>query len=286
MLNPNKKFKIILGVALVLLLSLAIFLVINNLSSKKKTENFNEEEFLAKIQKQYDEIHKDSFKVVGESACLPVKDENIPHNDICLFAIKSEEGYYRLQAPSDDPNNIVNKIKAGQKVEISGELIKEESDVYQTLGTIKVLGIKYLSTETENLSAGLPETFRADYISFSNYNFNTFKAEEYPKLESWVENGEIECNETPLESSLPLRVNKKEINGQKYCVAASSEGAAGSVYTQYAYTTVIDGQVYSVIFLARYVNCSNYPDQKWQECEAERTSFNLDNLVDLEVRKR
>ncbi|MDD3301844.1 MAG: hypothetical protein PHR57_03695, partial [Patescibacteria group bacterium] len=89
MLNPNKKFKIILGVALVLLLSLAIFLVINNLSSKKKTENFNEEEFLAKIQKQYDEIHKDSFKVVGESACLPVKDENIPHNDICLFAIKS-----------------------------------------------------------------------------------------------------------------------------------------------------------------------------------------------------
>ncbi|MDD3301411.1 MAG: hypothetical protein PHR57_01390, partial [Patescibacteria group bacterium] len=215
-----------------------------------------------------------------------VKDENIPHNDICLFAIKSEEGYYRLQAPSDDPNNVVNKIKAGQKVEISGELIKEESDVYQTLGTIKVLGIKYLSTETENLSAGLPETFRADYISFSNYNFNTFKAEEYPKLESWVENGEIECNETPLESSLPLRVNKKEINGQKYCVAASSEGAAGSVYTQYAYTTVIDGQVYSVIFLARYVNCSNYPDQKWQECEAERTSFNLDNLVDLEVRKR
>lgn len=286
MLNPNKKFKIILGVALVLLLSLAIFLVINNLSSKKKTENFNKEEFLTQIKKQYEEIHQDSFKVIGEFSCLPVKDQNIPHNDICLFGIKSNEGYYRLQAPSDDSNNVVNKIKIGQKVEISGELIKEESEVYQTLGTIKVLGIKYLSTETENLSAGLPETFRADYISFSNYNFNTFKAEEYPKLESWVENGEIECNETPLESSLPLRVNKKEINGQKYCVIASSEGAAGSVYTQYAYTTVTDGQVYSIIFLARYVNCSNYPDQKWQECEAERESLNLDNLVDLEVRKR
>lgn len=286
MLNPNKKFKIILGVALVLLLSLAIFLVINNLSSKKKTENFNEEEFLTQIKKQYEEIHQDSFKVIGEFSCLPVKDQNIPHNDICLFGIKSNEGYYRLQAPSDDPNNVVNKIKIGQKVEISGELIKEESEVYQTLGTIKVLGVKYLDTEAENLKSNLPETFRANYISFSNYNANTFAAAEYPKLESWVENGEIECSETPQESSLPLRVSKKEINGQKYCVIASSEGAAGSVYTQYAYTTVIDGQVYSVIFLARYVNCSNYPDQKWQECEAERTSFNLDNLVDLEVRKR
>lgn len=143
----NKKSKIIFGVALVLLLFLTIFFVINNLSSKKETEKNKEEEFLAQIQKQYDEIHKDSFKVVGEFSCLPVKDENIPHNDICLFGIKSNDGYYRLQAPSDDPSNIVNKIKVGHKLEISGELTKEESDVYQTLGTIKVLGVKYLDTK-------------------------------------------------------------------------------------------------------------------------------------------
>jgi len=140
------------NVLILLCLFLAVFLftiffVINNLSSRKETEKRREEEFLSKIQKQYDEIHKDSFKVIGESACLPVKDENIPHNDICLSGIKSNDGYYRLQALSDDPNNVVNKIKIGQRLEISGELIKEESDVYQTLGTIKVLGVKYLNGE-------------------------------------------------------------------------------------------------------------------------------------------
>ena len=277
------------NVLILLCLFLAVFLftiffVVNNLLQKNEAEN-REKMFLVKIQKQYDEIHKDSFKVIGESACLPVKDENIPHNDICLFGIKNNDGYYRLQAPSDDPSNVVNKIKIGQKLEISGELIKEESDVYQTLGTIKVLGVKYLYTEAENLKSNLPETFRANYISFSNYNTNTFKAEEYPKLESWVENGEIECSETPLKSSLPLRVNKREINGKKYCIGASSEGTAGSVYTQYAYTTVIDSKVYLVQFVARYVNCSNYSNQEWKECEAERENFNLDNLVDLEVKK-
>lgn len=226
------------------------------------------------------------FVVSGEFVCLPLKDENIPHNDLCVFGIKnSNSDYYRLQAPSDDKNNIVNKIRKGQKIEISGELVNEESDIYKTLGTIKVIGVKYLYTEEGNIESNLPDSFKASYISLQNYSSNIFKAEEYPKLESWVENGEIECNEAPLESSLPLRISKKEINGQKYCIGASSEGAAGSVYTQYAYTTVIENNVYLVQFVARYPNCSNYPDKERKECETERENFNLDNLVDLEVRR-
>ncbi|MFA6282431.1 MAG: DUF4153 domain-containing protein [Candidatus Omnitrophota bacterium] len=101
-------------------------------------------EDLSKIQKQYEEINKNLFVVSGEFVCLPLKNEDIPHNDLCVFGIKNDNGdYYRLQAPSDDKNNVVNKIKNGQKVEISGELINEESDVYKNLGTIKVLGVKY-----------------------------------------------------------------------------------------------------------------------------------------------
>ena len=137
--------------------------------------------------------------------------------------------------------------------------------------------------EENNIGSNLPDSFKANYISFQKYGSNIFKAEEYPKLESWVENGAIECTETPLESSLPLRISKKEINGQKYCIGAFSEGAAGSVFTEYAYTTVISDNVYLVQFIARYPNCSNYPDQERRECETERENFNLDNLVDLEV---
>lgn len=230
--------------------------------------------------------NKDLFIVSGEFVCLPLKDENIPHDDLCVFGIKNSDGdYYRLQAPSDDKNNVVNKIRMGQKIEISGELINEESEIYTTLGTIKVEGVKHLYTEEGNIESNLPDSFKASYISFQNYGSNVFKVEEYPKLESWVENSEIECDETPLESSLPLRISKRQINGQKYCIGASSEGAVGSVYTQYAYTTVIEDNVYLVQFVARYPNCSNYPDKERGECEAERKNFNLDNLVDFEVRQ-
>ncbi|MCK9439160.1 hypothetical protein M0Q39_03825 [Patescibacteria group bacterium] len=230
--------------------------------------------------------NKDLFIVSGDFVCLPVKNQDEPHNDLCVFGVKNNDGdYYRLQAPSDDKNNVVNKIRMGQKIEISGELINEESEIYTTLGTIKVEGVKHLYTEEGNIESNLPDSFKASYISFQNYGSNVFNVEEYPKLESWVENSEIECDETPLESSLPLRISKRQVNGQKYCIGASSEGAVGSVYTQYAYTTVIEDNVYLVQFVARYPNCSNYPDKERGECEAERENFNLDNLVDFEVRQ-
>ena len=148
MLKINKNFKLLsLGVLAILVLAI-IFFVINNLLQKSEIENNREEITLSEIQKQYDEIHKNSFKVTGEFVCLPLKDENIPHNDLCVSGIKNSNGdYYRLQAPSDDKNNVVNKIRKGQKIEISGELINEESDIYKTLGTIKVVGVKYLPTD-------------------------------------------------------------------------------------------------------------------------------------------
>lgn len=163
----NKKFKLFsLGVLVILILAI-IFFVINNLLQKSENENNHEKITLSEIQKQYDEIHKNSFKVIGEFVCLPLKDENIPHNDLCVFGIKnSNNDYYRLQAPSDDKNNVVNKIRKGQKIEISGDLINEESDVYKTSGTIKVLGVKYLYTEEKDLESNLPDTFKANYISF------------------------------------------------------------------------------------------------------------------------
>lgn len=282
----NKKFKLLFLAVLVITILIVVFFVLSNLLPKKEIENNREEIILSEIQKQYDEIHRDSFKVIGEFACLPLRDENLPHNDLCVFGIKNGNGdYYRLEAPSDDKNNVVNKIRIGQRIEISGELINEESDIYKALGTIKVLGVKHLYTAEKDLESNLPNSFKANYVSFQNYTLNIFKAEEYPRLESWVENGQIECEETPLESSLALRISKKEINEQKYCIAAFSEGAAGSVYTQYSYTTVIENNVYLINFIARYVDCNNYSNQQKVECKLERENFNLDILVDSELRR-
>lgn len=131
----------------------------------------------------------------------------------------------------------------------------------------------------------LPLNFEAKYSSFQNYSINIYGSDAYYPNEFKVVDGEIDCDETSPELSLGLRIMKRVINGKNYCVGALSEGAAGSVYTQYAYATVIDNNVYVTTFLARDVDCNNYPESEKIECQAERESFNLDNLVDGEVEK-
>jgi hypothetical protein len=285
MLKINKKIKLIsLGILAIVVL-IIIFFVISTLFKEKEVENNNEIINLSNIQKQYEEINKQLFTVSGESVCLPLIDENKPHNDLCVLGIKGiNDDYYRLQSISDDKNNVVNKIKSGKRIEISGILTKEESEIYITSGTIKVDSIRHLDIQNGD-NSNLPASFKADYISFQNYGSGIFKVTEYPRLEFWVENGEIECDETPLESSLSPRISKKEVNGQKYCMGASSEEAAGSVYTQYAYTTVIGDNVYLINFVARYTNCNKYPEEEYSKCKIERENFDLDILVDREIEK-
>lgn len=278
MLKINKKFKLIfLGVLVVI-----VFLVVLFMIKEKAIKDDSYKKNLPNIQ---NEKNKELFVVSGVFSCLPVKDINKPHNDLCVFGIKTNDNvYYRLQV-TDDKNNVVNKTKKGQKIEISGILIKEESDIYQTLGTIKVSGIRQLYTEEKDVESYLPDSFKANYISFQNYSSGIFKASDYPRLESWVENGAIKCSETPPESSLPLRMIKKEINSKTYCVGASSEGAAGSVYTEYSYTTVIGDNVYLIKFVARYVNCDNYPEEESIKCTKERENFDLNALVSQEIER-
>jgi hypothetical protein len=275
----NKKIKIIIYSLISLVFLAIIWLVINSF--------FVNQKIMTPINNANStEKSEELFVVSGEFVCLPLQDENQPHNDLCVFGIKSDDDdYYRLQAISDDRNNVINKIRRGQRIEITGMLMDEDSDIYISSGTIKVQGVKYLYTEADKIESSLPDSFKAEYISFQNYSLGIFETSEYPRLESWVENGEIECDETAPESSLPFRMAKKEMAGQKYCIGAFSEGAAGSVYTEYAYTTVIGDNVYLVQFIARYPNCSNYPETERGMCEQERESFDLDSLVDQEIKK-
>lgn len=194
-----------------------------------------------------------------------------PEKGYCEFNLKNCEGLFGCK----EYNNV--QVPCGSVSALCGE------KVLCDCGDSAVN--KIIELEKNDKANNLPDIFKAGYISFSNYVSNVFKAEEYPRLESWVENGEIACNETPLESSLLLRISKKEMNGKKYCIASSSEGAAGSVYAQYSYTTVIKDNVYVINFVARYNNCGNYPKEELVKCATERENFNLDVLVDGEIEK-
>ena len=118
-----------------------------------------------------------------------------------------------------------------------------------------------------------PEKLPAQYIS---------TAEWPPQIT--VTEGELACQETPPESSFPLRITQKTINDSVYCIQAMSEGAAGSTYTEYTYSTLKDGKVISADFVLRYPQCLNYDDPNKSNCEAERETFDLDGIIDKIVK--
>ena len=73
---------------------------------------------------------------------------------------------------------------------------------------------------------------------------------------------------------------EKTINNQIYCVNTMSEGAAGSTYTTYHYITAQEDHTVESTFTLRFAQCVNYDDQKKAECEKERKTFDIDNIID------
>jgi hypothetical protein len=103
-----------------------------------------------------------------------------------------------------------------------------------------------------------------------------------------VSNSSFSCAEGGSEIMQAGITSKETINGRVYCVTKESEGAAGSVYTKYAYATSIDlsnppaegSATATLAFTLRSVQCANYDDPKKTACENERASFSADSLAD------
>lgn len=101
---------------------------------------------------------------------------------------------------------------------------------------------------------------------------------EWPPKVS-IQDGAFSCKETPALSSLSKRTIKQVIGEQTYCIYASSEGTAGSVYTDYSYSTEMDNKTVTIKLRMRYPNCANYEDPERKDCQKERETFNLDGIV-------
>jgi hypothetical protein len=65
-----------------------------------------------------------------------------------------------------------------------------------------------------------------------------------------------------------------------YCVTRESEGAAGSIYTNYAYAFAREGTTIILTFSIRSVQCANYDDPQRTACETERAAFSMDGTAD------
>jgi len=75
----------------------------------------------------------------------------------------------------------------------------------------------------------------------------------------------------------------RTIDGHAYCVTEVTEGAAGSVYTQYAYAAERDGKTVIMTFSLRAEQCGNYDEPKKTECETERANFDIGGTIDAMI---
>ena len=126
------------------------------------------------------------------------------------------------------------------------------------------------TTNNDGLTFQYPKELSAKYISVV----------EWPPTVR-VESGSFSCVETPQEVSSMMEItSQRVVDNRIYCVNVKNEGAAGSVYSSYVYTTPRRGRLVSISFVLRYANCANYDEEESQECASEREAFDLDATVD------
>ena len=138
------------------------------------------------------------------------------------------------------------------------------------------VGIVYFCFDILNKNSNSPSIV---FSEIENINTKYISGQVWPPEIYISEASDFICEETPKESSVNKRVYKENINGQEYCISAFSEGAAGSVYTEYSYSTFKFNKLITLDFTLRFNQCYNYPEEQQKECTSERESFNPSNLV-------
>lgn len=96
-----------------------------------------------------------------------------------------------------------------------------------------------------------------------------------------VIDGPLQCTEAGTTTARTGKTTQQTINGHVYCVTRIDEGAAGSIYSQYAFARQMeDGRVAILTFTLRSPQCGNYDDPKKTECQNEESNFNIGSVID------
>lgn len=140
--------------------------------------------------------------------------------------------------------------------------------------------------KTDSIPAGWL-TFTDPVLQLS-FNYPIELTTEYTSTVNWPPKISISsdpwvCPDTAPASSLPERTSRRLVDNRVYCLKAVSEGAAGSVFTNYTYTTEEGSKLVIIEFTLRAGQCYNYDDPQKTACERERETFDLDVVVNRMV---
>lgn len=130
-------------------------------------------------------------------------------------------------------------------------------------------GWKAFTDTASGISFSYPETLLTKYIDIVDWP---------PHVQ--VLNDAFTCTEAGTEIARTGKTEKRIVDNRTYCVTTATEGAAGSIYTQYAYAFPKDAKTIIFTFSLKAVQCGNYDEPKKTECEDEREFFDLDRIID------
>ncbi|HBK35280.1 MAG: hypothetical protein UU08_C0009G0034 [Candidatus Uhrbacteria bacterium GW2011_GWE2_40_58] len=126
------------------------------------------------------------------------------------------------------------------------------------------------TTNDEGVTYQYPKELLAKYISVV----------DWPPIVK-IETGTYSCKTTPQEmGSISDITSQRLVDDRTYCVNVKHEGAAGSVYSSYTYTTTKSDDLVKVSFTLQYPNCINYDEAQSKTCINERETFDLDSTID------
>jgi hypothetical protein len=91
------------------------------------------------------------------------------------------------------------------------------------------------------------------------------------------------CTEAGEADNRAGQTIQRDINNRTYCVTTITEGAAGSVYHQYAYAFERNGQMPILTFSVQMPQCANFDEEEQAVCEEEQENFDIDQVIDLMV---
>lgn len=126
-------------------------------------------------------------------------------------------------------------------------------------------------------------TDQISQISFSyppSLSFNYITAVDWPPAVR-LDNDFSGCLEAGQTTARAGQTGQRVIDGKNYCVTVVSEGAAGSVYNQYAYSLGAGDEQIIMTFSLKFVQCLNYDEPKQSDCLAEQGNFSPDSMVGL-----
>lgn len=95
-----------------------------------------------------------------------------------------------------------------------------------------------------------------------------------------TQSGPFTCTEAGSSGDRAGKTEKRVIESSEYCITEVKEGAAGSVYTQYAFARDAGNNTVKIAtFSIQEVQCGNYSEPEMSECEKEQSAFNIDKVI-------